>query len=132
LPSNALLLDPFSKKSLSREDSIIARNGIVALDCSWNKIENNAFKILKKKMHPRALPFLLASNPVNYGKAFKLTTAEAIASALYIIGEIDGAKEILSIFKWGEHFFTLNGEPLEDYRKSKTSEEVIEKMMQYV
>ena len=132
LPSNSLLLDPFSEKALSREDAQIARNGIVAIDCSWKKIDESAFSILRRKMHSRALPFLLAANPVNYGRAFKLTTAEAIASALYILNDVNKAKEILSIFKWGPHFFVLNKEPLEEYRKAENSGEIIEKMNQFI
>ncbi len=38
LPRGATVLDPFSEKSVSYEDrEIVEKNGIVGLDCSWNK-----------------------------------------------------------------------------------------------
>ena len=80
----------------------------------------------------RALPFLVAANPVNYGKPFKLTTLEAFASALYIIGEKEHAKDILNIYKWAPHFLELNYQPLEEYRKAKNSQEVIKIMNEYI
>ena len=132
VPSKTILLNPFAKKSLSRGDFKIAiENGILAIDCSWKNAERS-FDYLDKKNYSRALPFLVAANPVNYGKPFKLTTLEAFAAALYILGEVDYAKEILSIYKWAPHFLELNKEPLEDYRKAKNSEEVIKRMNEYI
>jgi len=69
---------------------------------------------------------------VNYGKPFKLTTLEAFAASLHILGEIDHAKEILNIYKWGPHFLELNKQPLEEYRGAKNSKEVIQIMKQYI
>jgi pre-rRNA-processing protein TSR3 len=132
IPKNTILLNPFAEKSLSKEDLEIAeKHGILAIDCSWKNAENS-FNYLDERNHSRALPFVIAANPVNYGKPFKLTTLEAFASALYILGEIEKAKEILNLYKWGPHFLELNKEPLEDYRIAKDSEEVIESMKQYI
>ena len=128
---NAILLNPFAEKSLSREDNYIAKkNGIIAIDCSWKNAENS-FEYLDKRNHSRALPYLIAVNPVNYGKILKLTTLEAFAAALYILDDVDTAKKILNIYKWGPQFIELNKEPLEDYRKAKNSKEIIEYMNQY-
>jgi pre-rRNA-processing protein TSR3 len=132
LPSHAVLLNPFAEKSISREDASTAKQqGIVALDCSWKTAEQS-FQTLEMKMQSRALPFLLAANPVNYGKPFQLSTLEAFAAALYILGEVDQAKEILGIYTWGPGFLELNKEPLEDYRSAKDSAEVVSLMKQYI
>jgi pre-rRNA-processing protein TSR3 len=132
MPKDAILLNPFVVKSFSKEDYDIAiKNGIIAVDCSWKNAENS-FDFLDKKNHSRALPFVVAANPVNYGKPFKLTTLEAFATAIYILDDIKKAKEILNLYKWGPSFLTLNKEPLEDYRKAKNSLEVIKAMKAYI
>ena len=131
IPKNTILLNPFAEKSLSQEDVLIAeKNGIVAIDCSWKNAENS-FEYLDKRNYSRALPYLIAVNPINYGKILKLTTLEAFAAALYILDDIDSAKKILNIYKWGPQFIEYNKEPLEDYRKAKNSREIIEYMNQY-
>ena len=131
-PKDAILLNPFAEKSLSKEDLGIAKkNGILAVDCSWENAENS-FYFLEKRNHSRALPFVIAANPVNYGKPFKLTTLEAFATALYILEDVELAEKILELYKWGPNFLILNKEPLEDYRKAKNSSEIIKIMNQYI
>jgi pre-rRNA-processing protein TSR3 len=131
-PKDAILLNPFAEKSLSKEDTVIAENnGILAVDCSWENAENS-FDFLNKRNHSRCLPFLVAANPVNYGKPFKFSTIEAFSAALYILGEKEKAKDILKLYKWGSHFLKLNKEPLEDYEKAKDSSEIIKIMKQYL
>ncbi|VVB59947.1 putative ribosome biogenesis protein [uncultured archaeon] len=132
LPYHAILLNPFTEKSLSQEDIPIAqKHGLVALDCSWKTAEQS-FEFLKTKTISRALPFLLAANPVNYGKPFQLSTLEAFIAALYILGEVEHAKEIMGIYTWGPRFLELNQEPLEDYRQARDSAEVVRLMKQYI
>ena len=132
MPKDLVLLNPFAEKSISKEDLDVAKkHGILAVDCSWKNAENS-FDFLDKKNHSRAIPFVVAVNPVNYGKPLKLSTIEAFAAALYILDEVERAEEILNLYKWGLNFLTLNKEPLEDYRKAKNSMEVVRLMKDYV
>ena len=61
------------------------------------------------------LPTLLAANPINYAKPHKLSSLEALAASLYIMGFQERAKQLLSIFKWAPNFLTLNQDPLNAY-----------------
>jgi pre-rRNA-processing protein TSR3 len=131
-PKDAVLLNPFAKKSLSKEDLGTAnKHGILAVDCSWKNAETS-FDFLIKRCRSRALPFVVAVNPVNYGKPLKLSTLEAFATASYILGDVKKAEEMLNLYKWGPNFLVLNKEPLEDYRNAKNSSEIIDAMRQYI
>ncbi|MHA2059169.1 MAG: ribosome biogenesis domain-containing protein [Candidatus Ranarchaeia archaeon] len=82
IPSTALLLHPYSRKALSPLDrSIAEQRGLVALDCSWKKAEQIHDSL--PRTNARALPYLIAANPINYGKPFALSTAEAFAATLW-------------------------------------------------
>jgi pre-rRNA-processing protein TSR3 len=124
LPKRAIVLNPFSEIAFSPADRKRSEDfGVVALDCSWE----HAQKVLKGhvKGTSRCLPILIAGNPVNFGKPTKLTTAEAIAAALYIAGFKQEAVDLLSIFTWGHTFLELNTDLLEKYASAKDSEEVV-------
>lgn len=127
-----ILLDPFAEVAVSREDRTEAsRSGITALDCSWKKAEE-VFPIMRSRHLPRALPFLLAANPGNYGKPFKLSTLEAFAAALFILGEKNHALDLLKIYTWGNQFYLLNKEPLEEYANARTSADVVKKQYLFI
>jgi pre-rRNA-processing protein TSR3 len=115
-----LVLSPFSQKALSPEDK--GARGLAALDCSWAHAEE---VFMRLNLMERALPFLVAANPVNYGKPFKLSTVEALAAGLIILGERSQAELILSKFNWGHVFLKLNHEPLQEYAAAKNSAEVV-------
>ena len=124
LPKRAIVLNPFSEIAFSPADRQRVEDfGLAALDCSWE----HAQKVLSGhvKGTSRCLPILIAGNPVNFGKATKLTTAEAIAAALYIAGFKQEAVELLSIFTWGHTFFELNGTLLDSYAQAKDSGEIV-------
>ena len=109
LPPMGLVLDPFSEKILSGEDIPLAEvGGIVGVDCSWNKASETFSRLRLMGLEPRSLPLVTPANPVNSGKVGKLTTAEAIASALLICGQSEQAQNIMSVFKWGPAFLKLN------------------------
>ncbi|MCX9081430.1 MAG: DUF367 family protein [Candidatus Methanoperedens sp.] len=130
LPRQAIFLDPFAHQALSPADD--ARHGIVVLDCSWEEVER-VFPILQRlMMKHRALPYLLAANAINFGKPFKLSSVEAFAAALYILGEKEQAALILNKFKWGPVFLDLNREPLERYSEAKDSTEVVKIQADYL
>jgi len=103
---NAIILSPFSKKELNITDrELIARYGLIVIDCSWKRIFNQKDFNLKNS---RKLPPLIAANPVNYGKWEKLSSVEALAAALFITNFNMYGDLILSKFSWGIEFKKLN------------------------
>jgi pre-rRNA-processing protein TSR3 len=127
LPRGTILLDPTAEQALSPADGF-ARS-ISVLDCSWEVLDTSIVRSFRRR---RALPFLLAANPVNFGKPFKLSSLEAFAAALFILGEREQAERILSIYTWGQRFLEVNREPLEDYAAAKDSTEVVAIQAEYL
>ncbi len=120
IPRRAIVLNPFASETLLPSDrDLIQENGLVAVDCSWEKVQA-AFAI-RMKGEGRRLPTLLAANPVNYAKPHKLSTLEAVAAALIMTGFRESATQLLALFKWGESFLTLNSEPLESYSSASSA-----------
>lgn len=72
----------------------------------------------------RILPFLFAANTVNYGRPFKMNTAEALAASLYIVGLKDDAANLLYPFSYGAEFIRLNFDALEAYSSCCSAAEV--------
>jgi pre-rRNA-processing protein TSR3 len=130
IPRNSIVLSPFWEKVLSKEDTRYTKNGLVALDCSWEHAEE-VFKNLKKPLQKRTLPLLVAANPVNYGHVSKLSTVEALASALYILGEAEHAEKLLNKFKWGKSFSDLNKALLKSYSKAEKAKDIIKTQNEY-
>jgi len=114
---DSLILDPFSKNVLSSNEDPCWKS-ICAIDCSW---ENAQVALIRNKLNAhgrRRLPALLAGNPINFSKISKLTTAEALAASLFILGWRQMSEGFLAKFKWGHTFFELNYEILNDYAKA--------------
>ncbi len=143
IPMNSVLLNPFAPKALSIEDlPVMQAKGLVGLDCSWvhaeetfglDETKNGKMKQKGRwKFVNRILPYLLAANPVNYGKPCKLSTVEAIAAAIYIVGFKNDAVKILDGFKWGHSFFSLNKELLDAYASANSSLEVVQIQNEYL
>ena len=120
VPKNTLLLDPTAEQALSPADRFV--RSLTVLDCSWEVLDTGAVSSWRTR---RALPFLVAANPVNFGKPCTLSSVEALAAALYIMGEKERAGEILAKVSWGIRFLEVNKEPLELYAEAKDSTEVV-------
>lgn len=124
IPPRAVVLNPVSEVAFSRADmDALVHSGLVALDCSWKQAEDIFAN--SRLGAQRALPYLLAANPINTYKPIKLSTAEAVAAALYIAGFKEEAEDTMSVFKWGPSFITLNQELLDAYAECKTSGEIV-------
>jgi pre-rRNA-processing protein TSR3 len=106
--AKTLILNPFSKKTLIPNDQKLIDSGI-----------------------HRKLPPLLAGNPVNYSKLDKLTSVEAIAGSLIILGQKNLGLHLLDKFKWGHTFFELNENLLNDYSQINSNEQISEILKEY-
>jgi len=107
IPRRAIVLNPEAEETLSVSDAEQAeRHGLVVIDSSW-KAGRDIFSRVRQGSH-RRLPVLVAANPTNYGKLYELSSAEALAAALVILGHFDEAASILSAFGWGPEFLRLN------------------------
>ena len=126
--SRTLILNPFSKKTLLKSDKKLV-SSITGIDCSWNRVVpafQKPFSGISRKLPP-----LLAGNPMNYSKLNKLSTVEALAGAVYILGEPDLTHNLLQKFKWGNTFFELNKNLLQDYSKAQSESEIFEICNEY-
>jgi pre-rRNA-processing protein TSR3 len=128
IPQRSLVLNPFADQTLCNSDKAIA-DVITAIDCSWEKID----KTFRRRLPGinRKLPLLLAANPTNYSKLGKLSSAEALAGALSVVGYDELAFEVMNKFKWGHTFFELNGELLKEYASAKGQQEIQRIEMEY-
>ncbi|XP_075971172.1 18S rRNA aminocarboxypropyltransferase [Anticarsia gemmatalis] len=121
-----LVLSPVGTQCVSPNDKdIIEKFGLAVIDCSWAKIDETPFGRMKSP-HPRLLPFLVAANPINYGKPYQLSCVEALAAAMVITGHKKEAQFYLSKFSWGHSFLELNSEALDMYAACTDSKSVLE------
>lgn len=127
-----LVLSPVGTQCVSPNDKdIIEKFGLAVIDCSWAKIDETPFSRMKSP-HPRLLPFLVAANPINYGKPYQLSCVEALAAAMVITGHKKEAQFYLSKFSWGHSFLELNSEVLELYSACTDSKTVLEAQAKFL
>jgi len=121
ISKSTLTLNPFADHTLLNSDKNNVRS-ITGIDCSWNFADQTFVK--KFGGVSRKLPYLLAGNSVNFSKLGKLTTVEAIAASLYLLGFENQSTELLGKFKWGHTFLDLNKNLLNDYQNATSEREI--------
>ena len=129
IPKGSIVLSPFAEKALSPDDIKYARHGLVVMDLTWTNIDEFPSP---KGTNDRALPYMLASNPINWGRPMELNSAEAVMASLFILGEREQAETFLGRFNWAPEFMRLNGELLEEYSSAKDSTEVVRIQNEYI
>lgn len=130
--SRGVVLTPSADTAVSYADAqVAAERGVAVVDCSWARVDDVPFGTLKGGP-PRLLPFLVAANPVNYGKPLKLTCAEAAAAALYIMRFKDAARAVMAPFSWGHAFFQVNEDLLDKYADAEDSAGVVAVQNEYI
>jgi pre-rRNA-processing protein TSR3 len=123
IPAEAIVLSPYSPESILKSDrETITSRGLVIVDCSWV----NAVDVFHTKLRgtKRRLPVLMAGNPTNYSKLNSLSSLEAAAAALYITSYDTFSKRLLSLYKWGDTFLSLNQDALNDYANATSQQEI--------
>lgn len=127
-----IVLTPTAEQCLSPEDKeIMLSKGLAVVDCSWARIEETPLAALRPK-HGRLLPFLVAANPINYGRPCQLSCVEALAAAMHIVGFTTLASGYLSKFSWGHSFMELNEELLSSYALCTNSKTIIETQNNFI
>ncbi|RPD53064.1 DUF367-domain-containing protein [Lentinus tigrinus ALCF2SS1-7] len=95
---------------------------------SWARLEEVPFGRRIASPHERLcgspVPYLVATNPVNYSKPWRLNCVEALAAAFYITGFDSYAERLLSGFGWGHSFWEVNKHLLEQYKTCENAEAV--------
>ena len=129
IPKGSIVLSPFAEKALSPDDIKYARHGLVVMDLTWTNIDEFP---RPKGTNDHALPYMLASNPINWGRPMELNSAEAVMASLFILGEREQAETFLGRFNWAPEFMRLNGELLEEYSSAKDSTEVVRIQNEYI
>lgn len=110
---------------------IVASCGLAVVEASWARLDEVPFTKIRSP-HERLLPYLVAANPVNYGRPFKLNCVEALAACFYICSMDTYGDALLSKFTWGHAFKDINGELFRRYAACKDSTEVVQVQAEYL
>lgn len=119
-----VVISPKAKNILSGADKeLLEQYGAAVVECSWNRVDEVPFKRIGGKCE-RLLPYLIAANPTNYGRPWRLNCVEALAACFYICGHTEWAEQVLSSFSYGDAFLEINGALLKRYAACSSEEEI--------
>ncbi|OCH87616.1 DUF367-domain-containing protein [Obba rivulosa] len=119
-----IVVSPKGTQVISPADrDIVLKNGIAVVECSWARLDDVPFSKIASP-HERLLPYLVAANPVNYGKPWRLNCVEAVAAAFYITGFNEYGDHLMSKFGWGSSFFEINKHLFARYQSCTSAAEM--------
>ena len=119
-----VVVSPNGKHPVCPDDrEIVEKYGAAVVECSWARLDEVPFAKIGGK-HLRLLPYLLAANPVNYGRPWRLNCVEALAACFAITGHFDWAALVLEKFGWGHSFLELNADLLQIYSECTDYESI--------
>ena len=102
---------------------LLEQYGAAVVECSWVRLEEVPFSRIGGKCE-RLLPYLVAANPVNYGKPWRLNCVEALAACFVICGREDWAEIALQHFPYGKPFLEINSQLFKRYAACQNEEDV--------
>ncbi|EEP77108.1 hypothetical protein UREG_01957 [Uncinocarpus reesii 1704] len=119
-----VVISPNAKHTLSPADKpLLEQYGAAVVECSWVRVKEVPWSRIGGKCE-RLLPYLVAANPVNYGRPWRLNCVEALAACFYICGHEDWATQILKHFRYGGPFLEINSQLLKRYAACETEEDI--------
>ncbi|RKP38697.1 hypothetical protein BJ085DRAFT_18188, partial [Dimargaris cristalligena] len=125
-PFRGIVLSPIGTQAVSPADlEIVKKHGMAVVDCSWARVDEVPFNKMKIKNH-RLLPFLVAANPVNYGRPLRLNCAEALAACFYILNMKAEGDLLMDRFTWGPSFYRVNKSIFPQYAQCTDSTGIVE------
>ncbi|KAF5382271.1 hypothetical protein D9757_008951 [Collybiopsis confluens] len=123
-----IVVTPKGTQVISPSDrDIILKCGLAVVECSWARLDDVPFGKIASP-HERLLPYLLATNPTNYGKPWRLNCVEALAAAFYITGFDSYAETLLSGFGWGGSFWKVNRTCKTAYEVSAAQDQLMDEL----
>jgi pre-rRNA-processing protein TSR3 len=102
---------------------LLEQYGAAVVECSWVRVQEIPWSRIGGKCE-RLLPYLVAANPVNYGKPWRLNCVEALAACFCICGHQDWAEIVLQHFPYGRPFLDINSQLFRRYAACQTEEDV--------
>lgn len=110
-----VVISPNAKRVLSPADKdLLEQYGAAVVECSWVRVQEIPWSRIGGKCE-RLLPYLVAANPVNYGRPWRLNCVEALAACFCICGHQDWAEVALQHFPYGKPFLEINSQLFKRY-----------------
>ncbi|KIV82131.1 hypothetical protein PV11_04260 [Exophiala sideris] len=119
-----VVISPNAKRVVSPADKeLLEQYGAAVVECSWVRIQEVPWSRIGGKCE-RLLPYLVAANPVNYGKPWRLNCVEALAACFCICGHQDWAEIALQHFTYGKPFLEINSQLFKRYAACENEEDI--------